>query len=299
MILRILKNPTYIGVLEQGRVTTPSYKVKKLVHKPQEEWAVVPDHHEAIIDRYDFECVQRVLALDTRTCVGGQAVELFSGMVVCGECGAAMIRKTVPSGKKKYVYYVCAAHKNDKTCFSHTIRDTVLEEIVLELVKQHIDDVVGLSSMLNLTDVAQLQKANIKKLKDRMAMKREEVERSQALLRSLYESLADGIIDRDEYQDLKKTYTRRREEAEAQIEELQREMSTKFDTASSRGWIEQFRKHQGISCLDRTIVVSLVERILIYREHRVEVVFRWHDEYRHQLDLLMQAQRLHPEREAV
>ena len=166
MILRILKNPTYIGVLEQGRVTTPSYKVKKLVHKPQEEWAVVPDHHEAIIDRYDFECVQRVLALDTRTCVGGQAVELFSGMVVCGECGAAMIRKTVPSGKKKYVYYVCAAHKNDKTCFSHTIRDTVLEEIVLELVKQHIDDVVGLSAMLDLTDVAQLQKANIKKLKE-------------------------------------------------------------------------------------------------------------------------------------
>ena len=299
MILRILKNPTYIGVLEQGRVTTPSYKVKKLVHKPQEEWAVVPDHHEAIIDRYDFECVQRVLALDTRTCVGGQAVELFSGMVVCGECGAAMIRKTVPSGKKKYVYYVCAAHKNDKTCFSHTIRDAVLEEIVLELVKQHIDDVVGLSAMLDLTDVAQLQKANIKKLKDRMAMKREEVERSQALLRSLYESLADGIIDRDEYQDLKKTYTRRREEAEAQIEELQREMSIKIDTASSRGWIEQFRKHQGISCLDRTIVVSLIERILIYREHRVEVVFRWCDEYRHQLDLLMQAQRLHPEREAV
>ena len=281
MILRILKNPTYIGVLEQGRVTTPSYKVKKLVHKPQEEWAVVPDHHEAIIDRYDFEGVQR------------------DGMAVCGECGAAMIRKTVPSGKKKYVYYVCAAHKNDKTCFSHTIRDAVLEEIVLELVKQHIDDVVGLSAMLDLTDVAQLQKANIKKLKDRMAMKREEVERSQALLRSLYESLADGIIDRDEYQDLKKTYTRRREEAEAQIEELQREMSIKIDTASSRGWIEQFRKHQGISCLDRTIVVSLIERILIYREHRVEVVFRWCDEYRHQLDLLMQAQRLHPEREAV
>ena len=299
MILRILKNPTYIGVLEQGRVTTPSYKVKKLVHKPQEEWAVVSDHHEAIIDRYDFECVQRVLALDTRTCVSGQAVELFSGIVFCGECGAAMIRKTVPSGKKKYVYYVCAAHKNEKVCFGHTIRDMVMEEIVLESVKQHIDDVVGLSTMLDLTDVAQLQKANIKKLQGRVARKQEEVERSQALLRSLYESLTDGIIDRDEYQDLKKTYTRRREEAEAQIEELQREMTVKIDTATSRGWIEQFRKHQGLTSLDRAIVVSLVERILIYREHRVEVVFRWHDEYRHQLDLLMQAQRLHPGQEAV
>jgi len=299
MALRILKNPTYIGVLEQGRVTTPSYKIKKLIHKPREEWAVVPDHHEAIIDRYDFESVQRVLALDTRTSVSGKAVELFSGMVSCGECGAAMIRKTIPSGKKKYVYYVCAAHKNEKTCFGHTVRDTALEEIVLESVKQHIDDVVGLSSMLDLTGAAQLQKANVKKLKDRVERKQGEADHYQDLLRSLYESLTDGIIDREEYQDLKKTYTRRRKESEEQVEALQREMSVEADTANDRGWIEQFRKHQGITALDRSIVVSLIERILIYREHRVEVVFRWHDEYRHYLDLLAQAQRLHPEREAV
>src|SRR5699024_10589283 len=98
MILRILKNPIYMGVLEQGKVTTPSYKVKKLVEKPREEWAVVENHHEAIIDRFDFESVQKVLAMDTRTSVGGKAVELFSGMVYCGECGASMVRKTVPSG---------------------------------------------------------------------------------------------------------------------------------------------------------------------------------------------------------
>lgn len=110
MVLRILKNPVYIGVLEQGRVTTPSYKVKRLVHKPREEWAIVENCHEAVIDRYDFESVQKVLALDTRTSASGKAVALFSGMVYCGECGSAMIRKTVPSGKKKYTYFICAAH---------------------------------------------------------------------------------------------------------------------------------------------------------------------------------------------
>lgn len=35
----------YIGVLEQGKVTTPSYKVKKLVHKPKSEWIVIEDNH--------------------------------------------------------------------------------------------------------------------------------------------------------------------------------------------------------------------------------------------------------------
>jgi len=300
MVLRILKNPVYIGVLEQGRVTTPSYRVKRLVNKPREEWAVVENCHEAIIDRYDFEIVQKVLALDTRTSVGGKAVELFSGMVYCGECGGAMIRKTVPSGKKRYVYYVCAAHKNEKSCSAHSMRVEALDEIVLAALKKHIQDVIDLSDLLELTDTAQLQQASIKKLRGRLAKKQEEIDRNQTLLLSLYESLADGMIDQKEYQELKKTYSSRRTEVEEQAEAIQAEIEKELDSFSNqRGWMVQFRKHQNITELDRTIVVSLIERILIFRERRVEIVYRWQDEFQRQMDLLIQAQGLSPEKEAV
>lgn len=298
MVLRILKNPVYTGVLEQGRVTTPSYRVKRLVNKPREEWAVVENCHEAIIDRYDFESVQKVLALDTRTSVSGRAVELFSGMVYCGECGSAMVRKTVPSGKRKYVYYVCAAHKEHKTCSAHSLRDTALDEIVLEALKKHIRDVIDLADLLELTDTAQLQQAGVRKLQARMDRKREEIDRNQALLGTLYESLADGLIDRDEYQDLKKTYSRRRTEAEAQAEAIQEEMGRELEQ-EDRGWMEQFRKHRNITELERSIIVTLVERILIFRGHRVEIVYRWHNEFRSQMDLLLQAQKLSSGKEAV
>ena len=300
MVLRILKNPVYTGVLEQGRVTTPSYRVKRLVVKPREEWAVVENCHEPIIDRYDFESVQKVLALDTRTSVSGKAVELFSGMVCCGECGGAMIRKTVSYGKKRYVYYVCAAHKNEKRCFSHSMRVETLDEIVLDALKKYIQDVIDLSDLLELTDTAQLQQAGMRKLQGRLEQKREEIDRNQALLRSLYESLADGVIDRDEYQDLKKTYSRRRNQAEEQAEAIQEEMSREMGNFSDgRGWMEQFRKHQNIDALDRTIIVSLIERILMFRDRRVEIVYRWHDEFQWQMDLLRQAQGILPGREAV
>ena len=300
MVLRILKNPVYIGVLEQGRVTTPSYRVKRLVVKPREEWAVVENCHEPIIDRYDFESVQKVLALDTRTSVSGKAVELFSGMVYCGECGGAMIRKTVPSRKKRYVYYVCAAHKNEKSCYSHSMRVETLDEIVLDALRRYIQDVIDLSDLLELTDTAQLQQAGMRKLQGRLEKKREEIDRNQSLLRSLYESLADGVIDRDEYQDLKKTYSRRRAEAEEQAEAIQEEMSREMGNFSEgRGWMGQFRKHQNIDALDRTIVVSLIERILIFRDRRVEIVYRWHDEFQWQMDLLRQAKGTLPGREAV
>ena len=63
--------------------------------------------------------------------------------------------------------------------------------------------------------------------------------------------------------------------------------------------MNQFRKYQNITALDRTIVVSLIEHILIYREHRVEIVYRWYNEFQQFMDLLTQAQELLSGREAV
>ena len=45
------------------------------------------------------------------------------------------------------------------------------------------------------------------------------------------------------------------------------------------GWFEQFQKHQNITQLDRTIVVSLLARVLIYRDRQVEIVYNWSDEF--------------------
>lgn len=299
MVLRILQNPVYIGTLEQGRFTTPSYKVKRLINKPREDWAVTENAHEAIIDSFDFDTIQKVLSLDTHTGVPGQAVDKFGGMVYCGECGAPMVRKTIPSGKRKYVYYVCAAHKTHKTCYPHSLRDTTLDEIVLELVREHIKEVVGLAELLGLIDVARLQQASMRKLQERLAKKQEEIDHCQMLLRSLYENLASGIIDREEYLDLKASYSTRHEEAKAQAAVIERQIESETDLYTNNGWMEQFRAHQRIGTLDRAVVVTLIEHILVYREHRVEIVFRWENEFRLLLDLVTRAQHLLPGEEAV
>ena len=220
-VLRILKNPVYTGVLIQGKETTPSYKVRKRVTKPENEWTVVPDTHEAIIERRDFDSVQKTLLLDTRRSPGDSAVQLFSGMVFCGECGASMVRKTVPSGNKKYVYYVCAAHKQNKSCSPHRMRDEALTDIVLETLRQYIRDVVDLDDILAMTDTAPLRTAEAQKVQRQLDKKRSEYERLQKLLMSLYENLADGIIDRDEYARLKQNYAGRCSECEKQMEALQ------------------------------------------------------------------------------
>lgn len=295
-IIRILKNSVYVGVLTQGKATTPSYKVHKRLTKPEDEWIVIQDNHEPIIARADFDSVQKVLSLDTRTSPNENFVQLFSGMVFCGECGASMVRKTVPAGNKKYVYYVCSANKNDKTCSAHSIRDTALEEIVLEALRQYIRDVVDLQELLEMTDTAPLRTAEAQKVQRQLDKKREELERYQKLLMSLYENLADNIITKDEYARLKKNYADRAEEAERQLDVLQATIDAIHEHGGEdKAWMEQFKKRQNLTALDRNIVVSLIERVMVYSDHRIEVTYRWQDEFAWQMDILRRVQ----EKEAV
>ncbi len=290
-VLRILKNPVYIGVLAQGKETTPSYKVRKRVMKPEGEWAVVSNSHEAIIEREDFDSVQRVLALDTRRGPEDSAVSIFGGMVFCGECGASMVRKTVPSGDKKYVYYICSAHKQHKACSPHRMRDTALEEVVLDTTRQYIRDVVDLNNLLSMTDTAPLRTAEAQKVQRQLDKKRSEYERLQKLLMSLYENLADGIIDKDEYGKLKQNYAARSAECEKQMDAMQDSLiQIREHGGEHRAWMAQFKKHLNISALERSILIGLVERILIYKENRVEVQFRYKDEFAWQMDILRRAQ---------
>jgi len=291
-IIRVLKNPLYIGVLTQGKETTPSYKVHKRISKGEEEWAVVQDSHEAIISRSDFDKVQTVLALDTRTCKDDSVVQLFSGMVFCGDCGASMIRKTVPAGGKKYIYYVCSENKaNKKACSAHSIRDTDLENIVLLSAQQYIQAVIDLQDLLELTDTAPLRTAEAQKVQRQIDMKRGELERYNRLLMSLYESLTDGIINKDEYMRLKQRYSEQNAEAEKQLLALQDVLSDIQEHGSaSLGWMNEFREHQNITSLDRETVVALIERIFVFDDKRVEITFRWHDEYEWQADILQRAQ---------
>ena len=162
-----------------------------------------------------------VLSMDTRRGIEDETVYLFSGMVFCGECGASMVRKTVPSGGKKYVYYVCSANKQDKSCSSHAIRDKELEEIVLTTLQRYIREVIDMDALLAMTETAPLQTAEVQKLQRQIDVKRTELERLNKLLMSLYENLADDIITRDEYARLKQNYTVRAEEAERQMNVLQ------------------------------------------------------------------------------
>lgn len=114
-ISQMLRNRTYAGDLEQGRHKRVSYKSKKTVWLPRQQWIVVPNTHEPIIGRESFDCVQRMLAQRGRQSGGGQ-VHPLAGKVYCGLCGGAMEQTgsgSRPANGPRRRYYRCRQHQRD------------------------------------------------------------------------------------------------------------------------------------------------------------------------------------------
>ena len=286
-VIRLLKNPIYIGTLTQGRATTPSYKVHKRVQKAENEWSVIENNHAPIVSRKDYDTAQKVLALDTQRSPDEESVSLFSGMVFCGDCGASMIRKPVSAGGRKYHYYICSANKQDKTCSPHRIRSEVLEQIIFDCLKERINAVAELESILEIADTAPLRTAGAVKVQRQLDEKRAEYEKLQKLLLSLYENLADGIIDRVEYTRLKESFSQRAAEVEKQMDALQERIEVMKTSTADTSWTDNFKRYCNLTELDRTAVVSM---IMVYEGNTVEIVYRRQDEFAWQMDIVRQAQ---------
>lgn len=286
-ITRILKNPVYVGTLVQGKITTPSFKVKKRVLRSKDEWAVVENNHEGIIGREDFESVQKILSRDTRKAPGKEGVYLFSGLVFCGECGDSMVRKTVPSGGKKYVYYVCSRNKAKKECGSHSMRDVALEELVFYAAREYISCVIEQQNMLELVDATALTTAKSQKIQRQINLKQEEAKHCQKLRMSLYENMVSGLLEQDEYLELKQSYMMQCNDAERQAACLHTQMESLLEHGGTElSWMEVFKKYKNITNLDRSFAVSIIEKILIYKDRRIEIIYRWQDEFALQKNFL-------------
>lgn len=125
IINRLLRNETYIGNLVQGKKRKLNYRSNKIIDVNKDEWIIIPNHHQAIISREEFEKVQELLSKTKRVNRDNQ-IDLFSGYLKCADCGKELtIRKS-----KNQVYYYCSSYVRNKECTSHSINKIKLEELV-------------------------------------------------------------------------------------------------------------------------------------------------------------------------
>lgn len=287
-ITHILKNEIYTGVLLQGRTTTPNYKIKKRIYKNEEDWIRIENSHEPIITRETFHMVQNLLKLDTRVSPAEEGLYLFSGIVKCGWCGSNMTRKTVPSDKKKYEYLVCVENKNHKSCKNNkNLPIEKFEKVILDTINFHIQKVIELESMLKLIETIPYRGYKVERMDVEVLDKKAEIKKAQNYMLGLYEDYKDKFISESEYNELKGHYAMHIRELEMDIQNLETEKEEiagkKLDTM---GWVKNFTEKKGFGKLTRGLLLELVEEILVYDKKRIEVVFKFQNEYEDSIDFV-------------
>ncbi|MEE1257254.1 MAG: recombinase family protein [Lachnospiraceae bacterium] len=274
----ILSNPVYIGTLTQGKYTTPNHKVKKMYKKPEDEWIVIEDNHEPIVSKREFALVQRIMGLDTRTSPSEDTVYPLGGLILCGDCGASMVKKVIPVNGKEYHYYVCNTNKHGNGCTNHRIPQKKLEDTVLTIVQTFVANIIDIDHMMKFLDTVPLQEIDIKELEKKKALKIRELTKCKELRNSLYEDLKEGIISQEDYNELYEGYNKRTRNAEEMIRVYEREINNILDDKSDKFlWIKHFAKYQNISELTRIAAVELIDKIKIFDKNHIEVIFNFDD----------------------
>lgn len=276
---RILTNPIYIGTLVQGKRGTPNYKIKTMRTRSENDWVVVENNHQAIIDPLVFSTVQKMMERDTRRPPNTDVLLPLAGVLFCPDCGFSLQRRTVKRGKQKYYYYVCASYKNGKGCSSHSIEQKKLEETVLHAISNQIQMIVELNKLVQDIGMKSIVQVRLKRLDVMIAQKEQDMDHDKEFRMKLYEALNDDLIDRDEYEKMRMKYTKQIEDTEKAISKLQIQRADILsNNATDNSWIMQFIKFQGLTELSHEAVVTLIDRIYVYEDKHIRIEFNYRNE---------------------
>lgn len=145
----MLEKQEYLGHTVNFKTRKKSYKCKKTLLNPKEDWLIFKNTHEAIIDQETFDIVQRIRdGRRVRTNLGEMPV--LSGMLFCADCGNKLYQVRGKGWSHDKEYFVCATYRKQKgKCSSHQIRNIQIEAILLHelrtitsFAKQHEEEFV-------------------------------------------------------------------------------------------------------------------------------------------------------------
>ena len=151
-VKNILVEEAYTGVLNNHR---REYNNGKAKHIDKTDWYRHEGFFPVIIEKQEWEQVQRLLKQQARPANSNQAKHRYAGLLTCQECGNAFIPMIRCRNGKSRVEYVCRGyHRNGKTyCASHRIHEEVLDAKV-----QACAETVREQCVEEVKKLAQLQK---------------------------------------------------------------------------------------------------------------------------------------------
>lgn len=296
-ISQILKNRVYVGDMVQCKERVISYKIHKIIKNPKEDWIIVENTHEPIVDRETFNKIQDLLfSRDSRVEKSGE-LSKFAGHIRCADCKRAMNKKTLSNKNRNrdYWYYVCSTYRNKSKnlCTKHSIRNDKLEEAVLEAIKLQVSLVIEMEEILkeiNKSKTVSLRNDNIE---NNIKRQESELEKNKKLKKLSYEDWKLGVITQEEYIEYSESYTKKINEIEETLKYLYEEKQKyKTQVQSDNSWIDIFKKNKNITELTKEIIDELINCIYVHEGTKITIDFRFKDEYENALNYIKENEEL-------
>lgn len=274
----MLCNEVYIGNMVQGRQKIKSYKVHEAIQVPKEEWFVVENTHEAIIEKETFDRAQELQKRDTRTAPNSKTLTLFAGLIKCADCRKAMSR-TNAKGK---IYYVCRTNrdKSKTACTTHSIREDVLKEAILIAIQKQIDLVEDMSQIIE--DINTLPDLNNKsdRLEKALRAKQMELSKNNTVLDNLYVDWKTGDITQEQFRRMKSKFEADTERITSSIQTIHEEIKLmEKGVTNDNPLFKTFLKNKNVKDLDRNLLVCLIDTIYVHEDKHITIKFNFADTY--------------------
>jgi len=288
-VRQILKDETYIGNTIHHRQGNISFKNKKRIRKPEDEWVRVEGTQEAIISNDVFELVQQ-LAKQRHREQKDQTTQIFAGLVRCADCGWSMRFATNKQRKEPYSYFSCTKHGQigKSVCTMHYIRYDVLYPYVLSRLQYWAaearqDPEKLLQKLLNEGD-KEFARAN-KKAASELKQAKKRLDTVDTMYSQLYENHVSGRINERNFLKLSEQYQREQDELEMKIAELTEQLEQeRQDSNNAHKWIALIEQYTDLQELTAEVLNTLIEKILVHeavkcpdggKEQEVEIFYRF------------------------
>lgn len=272
---RILANEVYAGTLVQGRTYAPSFRSRKTLRRPPEEWFCAEGAHPAIVSRHEFDVVQDLMSRDTRTAPGSDTVALFGGVAFCADCGQQMQLRGGRNGNR---YLVCSSHKRDsKACSSHMVNEAVVADVVQCAAGRLIEASVDTAAFVE-SNRAKVEADRTAEVDRRIGDARKRQERALHFRHGLVDDLEAGVISEDEYAMFADSYAAQVEEAREVVARLEAEREhAAAAVGEAEAALARLAATGEVGELNRRMVVELVDRVTVHADKSIDVRFRVED----------------------
>ena len=289
-VVNILERMEYTGCTCNFKTYSKSYKLKKRIPNALEDMFILPDTQEAIVPKEQWDRVQE-LRQHKRRMTKAERQGLFSGLVVCADCGSKLHFATCKNFEGRQDHYICAKYKSGRgTCSAHYIREDVLRDVVLERIRAVTEyiraDVEGFQEEW-LMCRREEQEKSIREDKRRLEKAKKRLADIDKLITRIYEDMVLGNLSQERYQKMLEGYEAEQAALNNEVIGLEDWVATREEMEDN---VDQFlallEKYVDIPELTPTIVNEFIKQIIVYapdkssgkRTQKVKIVFNFLEE---------------------